>query len=242
MDTEILKLDPPYNYIYCNGSIGLHIATLIVYEAKTNEDGEYQLETHSHPIVKYSERPGGTVWNRAELTDCNVLCSEADKRVTMAKFMDYIDSVYRARLVEVDTLDDCTVTINAPMWKTVLDVNDIEIEWPMIDDAGHRKPQDKFVIDLIIDRNPEGLRAKYTCHSYGAGESLTPPNRSLYIYTEFDNKKELELLLADFRESYYKAFRDHQFTIEYRQMNGSEFEKVLEKVNNKNNSTLLDSK
>lgn len=43
MDTEILKLDPPYNYIYCNGSIGLHIATLIVYEAKTNEDGEYQL-------------------------------------------------------------------------------------------------------------------------------------------------------------------------------------------------------
>ena len=38
METEILKLDKPYEYIYCNGSLGLHIATMIVYEAKTNYD------------------------------------------------------------------------------------------------------------------------------------------------------------------------------------------------------------
>lgn len=242
MDTEILKLDPPYNYIYCNGSIGLHIATLIVYEAKTNEDGEYQLETHSHPIVKYSERPGGTVWNRAELTDCNVLCSEADKRVTLNKFMDYVDSVYRARLVEVGTEDKSFVVINAPMWKSILDVNGIEIEWPMIEKAGHKKPQDYFLIDLIIDRNPKGARAKYTCHSYGAGEMWSPLNRCLYIYAEFDNKNDLEQLLTSFIQSYYIAFSDHQFTIECRQMNGSEFDKVIEKVNNKNKSILLDSK
>ena len=50
METQILKLDQPYEYIYCNGSIGLHIATMIVYETKTNEDGDYELETHSHPV------------------------------------------------------------------------------------------------------------------------------------------------------------------------------------------------
>ncbi len=44
MDTQILKLNEPYEYIYCNGSIGLHIATMIVYEAKTNDDGDYELD------------------------------------------------------------------------------------------------------------------------------------------------------------------------------------------------------
>ena len=34
METQILKLDQPYEYIYCNGSIGLHIATMIVYETR----------------------------------------------------------------------------------------------------------------------------------------------------------------------------------------------------------------
>ena len=91
METQILKLDQPYEYIYCNGSIGLHIATMIVYETKTNEDGDYELETHSHPVVKYSKRPGGTVWNRAELTDCTVLCREDNRRITMESFVMRMD-------------------------------------------------------------------------------------------------------------------------------------------------------
>ena len=100
MKTEILKLDRPYEYIYCNGSIGLHIATMIVYEAKTDEDGEYELETHSHPVVKYRGRPGGTVWNKAELTDCSVLCSEDDKRISMHEFYNFVSGIGRMRLSE----------------------------------------------------------------------------------------------------------------------------------------------
>ena len=45
MDTQILKLESPREYIYCNGSIGLHIATMIVYEAKVNDEGDYELVT-----------------------------------------------------------------------------------------------------------------------------------------------------------------------------------------------------
>jgi len=81
METQILNLKAPFDYIYCNGEIGKHIATYIVGEGKVGEDGMYELETHSHPIVQYHHTPRGVVWNRAELTDCEVLCSEDDMRV-----------------------------------------------------------------------------------------------------------------------------------------------------------------
>ena len=32
METQILNLKEPYEYIHCNGEVGKHIATLIVYE------------------------------------------------------------------------------------------------------------------------------------------------------------------------------------------------------------------
>ena len=81
METQILKLEAPFDYIYCNGEVGKHIATYIVGESRIGEDGKYTLETHSHPIVQYKDSPKGVVWNRAELTDCEVLCSEDDMRI-----------------------------------------------------------------------------------------------------------------------------------------------------------------
>ena len=51
METQILKLEAPFDYIYCNGEVGKHIATYIVGESRIGEDGKYTLETHSHPIV-----------------------------------------------------------------------------------------------------------------------------------------------------------------------------------------------
>lgn len=86
METQILKLEAPYDYIYCNGEVGKHIATYIVGESRINEEGKYELETHSHPIVQYSNSPKGVVWNRAELTDCEVLCNEDDMRVDVVIF------------------------------------------------------------------------------------------------------------------------------------------------------------
>lgn len=81
-----MKLEAPFDYIYCNGEVGKHIATYIVGESRIGEDGKYTLETHSHPIVQYKDSPKGVVWNRAELTDCEVLCSEDDMRIDVQKF------------------------------------------------------------------------------------------------------------------------------------------------------------
>ena len=86
METQILKLEAPFDYIYCNGEVGKHIATYIVGESRIAEDGKYTLETHSHPIVQYKGGAKGVVWNRAELTDCEVLCNEDDMRIDVQKF------------------------------------------------------------------------------------------------------------------------------------------------------------
>lgn len=94
METQILKLDRPYEYIYCNGKIGKHIATYIVGETKKDEDGNYSLETHSHPIVQYKDSPRGVVWNRAELTDCEVICNEDDMHIDVEKF--FLLCIHRA--------------------------------------------------------------------------------------------------------------------------------------------------
>ena len=60
MDTQILNLQAPFEYIHCNGEVGKHIATMIVYETTKGEDGQYKMESHSHPIVKYHHRAVGT--------------------------------------------------------------------------------------------------------------------------------------------------------------------------------------
>lgn len=86
METQILKLEAPFDYIYCNGEVGKHIATYIVGESRIGEDGKYTLETHSHPIVQYKDGAKGVVWNRAELIDCEVICSEDDMRIDVQKF------------------------------------------------------------------------------------------------------------------------------------------------------------
>lgn len=232
MNTEILKLEPPYEYIYCNGSIGLHIATMIVYEAKMDEDGKYQLVTHSHPIVKYHKCPGGTVWNRAELTDCKVLCREDDKRITMNQFYDFVTGVGRMRLSDdyVDTLMDF---LSAPVWKNVLDDNGIEIEWPMLDENGEQKPQDIFYITLMFQENPEGSRFKYTCRDYGASDIVFVGGAELFFSSQFNTKEDLEMQLMNGMTSYYTAFRDHQFKIVFDSMGCDDFDDVIEKVNSK---------
>ncbi len=86
MNTQILPLQAPYDYIYCNGEVGKHIATLIVSETGTDAEGRLQLTTHSYPVVKYWNAPQGVVWDKAELTDCVVLCDDSDKRVDVWDF------------------------------------------------------------------------------------------------------------------------------------------------------------
>ena len=121
METQILNLQAPCEYIHCNGEVGKHIATLIVYEAMKGEDGSYKLESHSHPIVKYWNAPGGVVWNQAELTDCDVVCDENSLGVDSHSFFRMVrkkwgienDTDYREKAKQLrETLIDYDIMIS----------------------------------------------------------------------------------------------------------------------------------
>ena len=95
IQTQLLKLDPPYQIIACRGEVGIQIATLIVTEETRGEDGKYGITTHSHPVVSYSDKPRiskkmaeatdqedlvymaeageGIVWDKIECTDCSIV-------------------------------------------------------------------------------------------------------------------------------------------------------------------------
>lgn len=110
--TELLKLDAPYQVIYCGGEVGLHVATLIVVDERRDAEGRYLgIETHSHPVVSYvgkreekaksltlSTAPyildgaEGVVWNRAELRDTMHLCMEGDEVVDLKRINDILSS------------------------------------------------------------------------------------------------------------------------------------------------------
>lgn len=87
IQTHLLPLQPPYNYIYYGGVVGKQIATLVAVVDKTNADGMYGLETHSHPMVMYNGRAAnGVVWDMCEVKDCSLVCSETEKTITLERF------------------------------------------------------------------------------------------------------------------------------------------------------------
>ena len=113
IQTQLLRLDPPYQIISAGGQVGIQLATLIVTEEKTTETGEYVIDTHSHPVVSYGLKEGlveefkygssypkdvefrnnrlqpeGAVWNKVEVSDIHVLgLAGADNRpVSMDTF------------------------------------------------------------------------------------------------------------------------------------------------------------
>ena len=229
METEILKLDAPYEYIYCNGSIGLHIATMIVYEASVNEDGEYELQTHSHPVVKYRNRPGGTVWNRAELTDCTVLCREDNKRISMEQFVNFANE---ARLLSKGNIDENNLAMQANEivgWKYAIELNGIKIEWPAIrKDDGNVIPQKVFETTVDIQQNPEGSKFKYTCKDMGpTDQTMFRGGAWLPFNFVFNTKEDLKQILTSYQEMYYRIFDDHSFRIIYMWEVGSEFADII---------------
>ena len=233
MESQILKLERPYEYISCNGSIGLHIATMITYEATTDEDGNYRLQTHSHPVVKYPNRPGGTVWNRAELTDCKVLCSEDKRSITMEQFYDFVSDSRFLNLDEDGKENGISTSSDPVIWNHVLGRYGIEVEWPTVsEDDGSRAPQTEFEVGLRIRRNPEGSPTIYTCHDMGVDDDTAyRGGAGLYFYFDFDTEADLEVRLLLGIRSYYRAFSNHQFHITFLWEEDSEFAEVIDRVN-----------
>lgn len=213
METEILKLDAPYEYICCNGHVALHVATLIVYEAKVNEDGEYELETHSHPVVRNFGTPIGTVWNRAELRDCDILCREDNPQISLRKFRKILSRYPESYENRYEGKGEC---IN-PIWKKDLEDMGIKVAWPVGDDGlEHFK---EFEVKLEV--NP-GKHSLYLCTDRWA---------EFFFYIEADDLDELKDQLIHRRDWYYYVFKEHDFAIRFT-CDDKRYECLINEVNN----------
>ena len=213
METQILNLKQPYEYICCNGRVALHIATLIVYEAKVNEDGEYELETHSHPVVRNFSTPSGTVWNKAELRDCDILCREDNPQISLRKFRKIL-----SRYPESDEniYEGKGEYIN-PIWKKDLEDMGIMIAWPVGDDG-----QEHFKgFEVKLEIKP------YKDYPYFCTDFYT----DFFFYIEADSPELLKSELIRQRDWYYYVFKEHDFAIRFK-CDDKRYESLIKEVNN----------
>lgn len=115
IQTHYVRLEPPYEVIFCNGEVGIQIGSLIAVEEKRGENDEYGLVTHTHPIVSYGSKrtlsfwtrgqtnvwtsPGdyvqGAVWDKVEVNDVLVLGVLDEEKSWYLSEKGFAELVYR---------------------------------------------------------------------------------------------------------------------------------------------------
>lgn len=213
MEAQILNLREPYEYIFCNGHTGLHIATMIVYETTTNEDGEYELRTHSHPVVKYFDTPGGSVWNKAELRDCNVLCREDNPQISLRKFRQILSRYPESNENRYEGKGEC---IN-PIWKKDLEDIGIKVAWPVGEDGQEHFKEFEVKLEIMPNKG-----YPYFC---------TDLYTEFFFYVEAEDLDSLKSQLIYKRDWYYYIFKEHDFAIRFT-CDDKRYEGLIKEVNN----------
>ena len=143
MNSEILKLEAPYNIIYAGGRIGRHIATMTGWE-----DGELGIfEASQYAMIdEGGELAAGALVTEASLCDCRVVCNERDPRVDLRSL---------ARLVKYDFEQEEPVEF-AYLWER-LSLLGVKVIWDKVreedgqlvkDDEG--QPIDENVYEISI--------------------------------------------------------------------------------------------
>lgn len=69
IQTQLLRLEPPYQIIAAGGNVGIQVATLIVTEDKTTPEGGYSIVTHSHPVVNYGLKESNSKYRNNDTAD-----------------------------------------------------------------------------------------------------------------------------------------------------------------------------
>ena len=120
MDTQLVRLDAPYNII-CDtaGNFALHIATLIVVKEKSGDAPEGSpssntLSVACYPVVSEKGFLGnsflgvgkgkadGQVWMHAELKDCYVVCPQNYKAVDVSQLKDLMEYYAKQKIVDME--------------------------------------------------------------------------------------------------------------------------------------------
>lgn len=111
VSTAYVPLQPPYQVIKYERDVAMQIGTLIVTVHKKGAKN-YQIETHSHPVVAYESKDmnglvneqltghqflEGAVWNNVEVRDVTTVCLTG-ATLTWEKFLEVLeDGTFRNR-------------------------------------------------------------------------------------------------------------------------------------------------
>lgn len=161
IQTNLLPLQPPYNYIYYGGVVGKQIATLVATVDKTDDEGNYAIETHSHPVVVYNGQTAeGVVWDKCEVMDCRTVCSETAKKVTLRQFNELLVMTGGAKTDNPDNPMNLLPPMNPNYLRSALKVAGIVLEMPT--DVNYYGPDQpgsikEFKVRLLFDASDDGV-------------------------------------------------------------------------------------
>lgn len=204
METQLVRLDKPYNIIFGkNGRFALHIATLIVVKEKIQgvEEGVPMRDTlavSSYPVVGGSYDIDGQVWMNTELKDCLVICRENESvsLYTLKKVMEYCEKCnimhYRKRILSLFTM-----TLLSYGVKMILptDRNNMTIT--------------DYVVNLEFETGEQGIR----CMVYSSKGSdfyffqYYADDDADYSSVGLINRPDAIRELAELRDAYLQMFR-----------------------------------
>lgn len=208
IQTHLLPLQPPYNYIYYGGIVGKQIATLVATVDKTDKEGNYEMETHSHPVVVYNGQTAeGVVWDKCEVMDCRTVCSETTKKVTLKEFNELLAMTGGAKTDNPDNPMNLLPPMNPNYLRSALRAAGIVLEMPT--DVNYYGPDQMgtirdFKVRLLFDANDDGLCV------------WSQLNKSpLYFEVEASKRDEVLNLLREQLYDWQMALEEFNINIEF---------------------------
>ena len=104
IQSHFVSLERPYPIICYGSEVAMQVGTLIVVDEARDENGNYGITTHSHPVVSYANRKhvkfsalkpryiaDGVVWDRVELASVGTIGTEEGGTISWWAFERMID-------------------------------------------------------------------------------------------------------------------------------------------------------
>ena len=208
IQTQLLSLQPPYYFIYYGGIIGKQIATLVVTLDKTDEDGNYGIETHSHPVVVYNRQTAeGVVWDKCEVLDCRTVCSEIERKITLKQFNELMALTTGPKTDNPNNPMNLAEPMNPHYLRSALRAAGIGLEMPI--EQNHYAPDNSgtpkhYKVKLFFDFCDDGM-----CVWSEFNEA------PFYFNVEASDRKEVYNLLSSQLHEWKMALEEFRFSIEF---------------------------
>jgi hypothetical protein len=205
MQTHLLKLDPPYKFIFDEkyGRVGKVIAALL---RPSDEEKNFENDkTISVPIVDLAY-----TWDDADLAGCRVLCDETAPSISFEMYIDCLMSVKKR-----DWFPNGWFSVY--YFSSQLNELGIRVQFP---DEGEKESEHEVTIKTkLYLGNDKGTY--WVENSHGG----------FYFDGRYESREKMRYAILERRNDYYRSFPQKHFTIKLSTDN-AEFRDMLDEINN----------